>query len=64
MYIIYVWLSFFRFSAPGRIAALVGALRSSLDAVLSAKLANPSYDLTDSAALHLATDLLESDGLH
>ena len=54
----------FRFSAPGRIAALVGAIRASLDAVLAAKLSNPSYDLSESSALRLATELLESDGLH
>lgn len=53
-----------RFSAPGRIAALVDALRTSLDNVLAAKVSNPTYDLTESAALRLATELLESDGLH
>lgn len=52
-----------RFSAPGRIAALVQALRREFDNLMDKKIAEPNFDLSGSEALRLTIQLLTTDGI-
>jgi hypothetical protein len=56
----------FRFSAPGRIVALVSAMRDSFSSLLDKKIAEPLLDIYDpsiSPSLVAAIRLIASDGL-
>ena len=52
-----------RLSANARIGALVGGLRRKLDDLLSAKVSDPSLDITASSEMKIMVNLLKSDGL-
>jgi HrpA-like RNA helicase len=51
-----------KFSAPGRLVALVGALRRELDGLLLAKMADPDLDLDSSPVLAATCRLLACNG--
>lgn len=52
-----------RFSAPGRIVALIQLLRKRLDELLEEKIVDPSVNIFDSKVLEAACSLLTTDGL-
>jgi len=52
-----------KFSAPGRLVALVQALRRAVDSLLLRKMADPSVDLNGSVELAAACRLLASGGM-
>jgi len=52
-----------RFSAPGRIVALIQLLRRQLDELLEEKIIDPSVNIYDSKVLEAAVALLNTDGL-
>jgi hypothetical protein len=54
------WL---RFSAPGRIVALVQALRRALDSLLLEKISDPLRDISTARELDAVCQLLATDGL-
>ena len=54
------WL---RFSAPGRIVALVQGLREAVDSILEMKIVDPSFDIYSSLPLQVAVRLILSDGM-
>ena len=52
-----------RFSSPGRIVALVNAIREALDALLTEKIATPSIDVEHGAVMTAVNVLLAYDGV-
>ena len=55
--------SWIKFSAPGRLVALVQALRKALDHLLMRKIADPTFDLSSSGELEAVCRLLDKNGL-
>ena len=52
-----------RFSAPGKIVALVQGIRDTLDQLLDSKIADPSIDIFSNSALQAVVKLISSDGI-
>ncbi len=52
-----------RFSATGRIVALVQAIRRAFDQLLEDKILRPDVDISSSPVLDVTCQLLETDGL-
>ncbi len=50
------------FKAPASVGVLVKGLRSELDAILAAKIRDPTLELADSRAAQACMELLSSDG--
>ncbi len=50
------------FKAPAKVGALIKGLRAELDAVLAAKVRDPSLELSDCRAASICMQLLELDG--
>ena len=55
--------SWIKFSAPGRLVALVQALRRAVDALLLRKIADPSFNLGESVELAACCKLLAGGGM-
>lgn len=55
--------NYVRLSANARIGALVGGLRKKIDDILSKKISDPQYDVTDSVEMKIIVKLLRTDGL-
>jgi len=55
--------SYVHLSANARIGALVGGLRKKIDEILSKKISDPQYDVTDSVEMKIIVKLLRTDGL-
>ena len=55
--------SWIKFSAPGRLVALVQGLRKELDAILLKKISDPTFDLSTNSVIPVVCKLLDKNGL-